>query len=113
MKLSELQEKRVVSISDGSYIGEIIDVNITLDGNIESLVVEKSNQIATYTHDDKLTAFAYPASYGNLSQILDQNGFDISGSFSSTSYVYNSVQYKVYYANDKNTLVNFKISYKF
>ena len=42
MKLSELQEKRVVSISDGSYIGEIIDVNITLDGNIESLVVEKS-----------------------------------------------------------------------
>ena len=42
MKLSELQEKRVVRISDGSYIGEIIDVNITLDGNIESLVVEKS-----------------------------------------------------------------------
>ena len=45
MKLSELQEKRVVSISDGSYIGEIIDVNITLDGNIESLVVEKSKFI--------------------------------------------------------------------
>ena len=77
------------------------------------LVVEKSNQITTYNHDNKLTAFAYPASYGNLSQIVDQNGFDISGSFSSTSYVHDSIQYKVYYANNKNTLTNFKISYKF
>lgn len=77
------------------------------------LVVEKSNQITTYNHDNKLTAFAYPASYGNLSQIVDQNGFDISGSFSSTNYVHDSIQYKVYYANNKNTLTNFKISYKF
>lgn len=77
------------------------------------LVVEKSNQITTYNHDNKLTAFAYPASYGNLKQILDQNGFDISGSFSSTNYVHDSIQYKVYYANNKNTLTNFKISYKF
>lgn len=77
------------------------------------LVVEKSNQITTYNHDNKLTAFAYPASYGNLSKIVDQNGFDISGSFSSTSYVHDSIQYKVYYANNKNTLTNFKISYKF
>lgn len=77
------------------------------------LVVEKSNQITTYNHDNKLTAFAYPASYGNLSTILDQNGFDISGSFSSTNYVHDSIQYKVYYANNKNTLTNFKISYKF
>lgn len=77
------------------------------------LVVEKSNQLTTYNHDNKLTAFAYPASYGNLSKIVDQNGFDISGSFSSTSYVHDSIQYKVYYANNKNTLTNFKISYKF
>lgn len=77
------------------------------------LVVEKSNQLTTYNHDNKLTAFAYPATYGNLSKIVDQNGFDISGSFSSTSYVHDSIQYKVYYANNKNTLTNFKISYKF
>ena len=77
------------------------------------LVVEKSNQLTTYNHDNKLTAIAYPASYGNLSKIVDQNGFDISGSFSSTSYVHDSIQYKVYYANNKNTLTNFKISYKF
>ena len=55
MKLWELQEKRVVSISDGSYIGEIIDVNITLDGNIESLVVEKSKfLISKFSSKDEI-----------------------------------------------------------
>ena len=55
MKLSELQEKRVVSISDGSYSGEIIDVNITLDGNIESLVVEKSKfLISKFSSKDEI-----------------------------------------------------------
>ena len=55
MKLSELQEKRVVSISDGSYIGEIIDVNITLDGNIKSLVVEKSKfLISKFSSKDEI-----------------------------------------------------------
>ena len=55
MKLSELQEKRVASISDGSYIGEIIDVNITLDGNIESLVVEKSKfLISKFSSKDEI-----------------------------------------------------------
>ncbi|MDD6388692.1 MAG: YlmC/YmxH family sporulation protein [Bacilli bacterium] len=55
MKLSELQEKRVVSINDGSYIGEIIDVNITLDGNIESLVVEKSKfLISKFSNKDEI-----------------------------------------------------------
>lgn len=55
MKLSELQEKRVVSISDGSYIGEIIDVNIRLDGNIESLVVEKSKfLISKFSNKDEI-----------------------------------------------------------
>ena len=55
MKLSELQEKRVVSINDGSYIGEIIDVNITLDGNIESLVVEKSKfLISKFSSKDEI-----------------------------------------------------------
>ena len=41
MKLSELQEKDVVDISDGKKIGNIIDINIDNDGNMEGIVVEK------------------------------------------------------------------------
>lgn len=56
MKLSELQNKRIISVKDGSYIGEIIDVNITPTGTIESLVVEKSKfLISKFTTKDEIT----------------------------------------------------------
>lgn len=42
MRLSDLQNKDVVNIIDGKKIGNIIDVNISLDGKMETLVIEKS-----------------------------------------------------------------------
>ena len=41
MRLSELQEKDVINISDGKKIGNIIDVNIDQDGNMAGIVVEQ------------------------------------------------------------------------
>ena len=40
MKLSDLQDKDVVNMSDGKKIGNIIDVNIDLNGNASEIVVE-------------------------------------------------------------------------
>lgn len=42
MRLSDLQHKDVVNVLDGKKIGNIIDININLDGNMDSLIVEKS-----------------------------------------------------------------------
>ncbi len=42
MRLSDLQHKDVVNVLDGKKIGNIIDININLDGNMNSLIVEKS-----------------------------------------------------------------------
>ena len=60
---------------------------------------------------------AYPASYGNISTIIDPNGFDITGSFTksqvavtandSTSQTYNV------YVSSANTNSNFKVSFNF
>lgn len=41
MRLSDLQNKDVLYISDGKVIGRIIDVVINEEGNIEKLIVEK------------------------------------------------------------------------
>lgn len=55
MRLSELQNKRIINVHDGSYIGEIIDVNINISGHIESLVVEKSKfLISRFTTKDEI-----------------------------------------------------------
>ncbi len=42
MRLSDLQSKDVVNVVDGKKVGNIIDVNINIEGHLESLIVEKS-----------------------------------------------------------------------
>ena len=43
MRLSDLQHKDVINISDGKLVGNIIDVIInSLNGNMEKLVIEKN-----------------------------------------------------------------------
>ena len=42
MRLSDLQHKDIVNIQDGKKIGNIIDVKIGENGEMEGLVVEQS-----------------------------------------------------------------------
>ena len=42
MRLSDLQKKDIINISDGIKIGNIIDVNIDDKGTITSLIVDKT-----------------------------------------------------------------------
>ena len=42
MRLSDLQNKDIVNIIDGRKIGNIIDININLEGKMDALIVEKS-----------------------------------------------------------------------
>ena len=42
MRLSDLQNKDIININDGKQIGNIIDINIDMNGKMSGLVVEKS-----------------------------------------------------------------------
>ena len=42
MHLSDLQNKDIVSINDGKKIGNIIDVIIDENGNMNALIIQKS-----------------------------------------------------------------------
>ena len=52
MKLSDLQIKNIVNVLDGKNIGNIIDVNIGYDGNIESLVIEANKKFFSFNRDE-------------------------------------------------------------
>ena len=52
MKLSDLQSKNIVNVLDGKNIGNIIDVNIGYDGNIESLVIEANKKFFSFNKDE-------------------------------------------------------------
>jgi len=55
MRLSDLQNKDIVNIIDGRKIGNIIDININIQGKLEGLVVEKSKfLISMFSNKDEL-----------------------------------------------------------
>ena len=53
MRLSELQNKNLVNVSNGENIGNIIDVNIDYQsGNIKSFIIESKGSILTFLNKD-------------------------------------------------------------
>ena len=53
MRLSELQNKNLVNVSNGKNIGNIIDVNIDYQsGNIKSFIIESKGRILTFLNKD-------------------------------------------------------------
>ncbi len=52
MKLSDLQSKNIVNVFDGKNIGNIIDVNVGYDGNIESLVIESNKKFFSFNREE-------------------------------------------------------------
>lgn len=76
----------------------------------------KGNKTYTYNTNNQRMVFAYPASYGQLTSIQDQNGFEQMKSFEKNSITIKTidgdVEYFVY-MNNANTNTNFKMTYKF
>ena len=53
MRLSELQNRNLVNVSNGKNIGNIIDVNIDYQsGNIKSFIIESKGSILTFLNKD-------------------------------------------------------------
>lgn len=48
MRLSDLQHKDIVNVTDGKKVGNIIDISIDENGSLDSLIVEKSKFILSY-----------------------------------------------------------------
>ena len=97
-----------------SLTGNIVsEYNNTLFVDKNKILTKKSNQVVSYTHANKVMAFAYPSEYGALSKIVDQNGFDITGTFSATTFMYGSVSFRVYCTTTPNTLSGFNVTFKF
>ncbi len=51
MRLSELQTKKIISMSNGKNIGSIIDAVINEKGQIDSLIIESSKSIFNLNKD--------------------------------------------------------------
>ena len=64
MRLSELQLKEIINISNGKRIGMIVDVIVSTNGNIEKLVLEEKR-------GRKFTKEEYEVSWNQIIKIGD------------------------------------------
>lgn len=56
MRLSDLQNKDVINVVDGKKIGNIIDVSLDTNGNMNGLIVEKTKFfISFFTSKDEVS----------------------------------------------------------
>ena len=51
MRLSDLQDKDIINLVDGKKIGNIIDVFISNDGKIESLLIERKKFFSIFSNN--------------------------------------------------------------
>ena len=51
MRLSDLQAKKIISVTSGRNLGNIIDVNINDSGKVETLMIEQGRNIFSLNRD--------------------------------------------------------------
>lgn len=84
--------------------------------SLTKLVQTKGNKSLTFTANNQCLAFAYPASYGSLTSIIDPNNFNVTSTFTKYSVSLSlgglSKDYFVY-VNEASTVSGFTVSFKY
>ena len=84
---------------------------------IASVTASKTNQTKSYTITSARPCFAYPATFGTLTSILDKTGFEIISGFNVQTLAFTisgtSISYKIYTLKNLTTLTAYNITYKF
>lgn len=57
MRLSELQSKKIVDIDSGSNVGNVVDINITSDGKIESFIVDVGKSFLSLNRESDIPIY--------------------------------------------------------
>jgi hypothetical protein len=81
-------------------------------------IAPKANKSITLNGSNQYIYFCYPASYGNLTSIKDQNGFTVTDAFNqytATLFVGGGLveSYKIYRTTDPTTVVNAIFQFNF
>ena len=95
------------------YVG-VSSTDTLTETDIKALtkkVETKGNKTINYTTKQSYMVFAYPVSYGAISSIIDQNGFNVTDSFVRNTVTVNSVEYYVYCSNQCSGTYTMKFNY--
>ena len=57
MRLSDLQNKKIININSGKSIGNIMDIEVLDTGKIESLIIEQSKNIFSLNRESEIRLY--------------------------------------------------------
>ena len=81
------------------------------------VIQAKGNKSFTFNANNEVCVIAYPAGYGNLRQVIDQNNFDVTGTFVQKQVqvtgLDGTAQNYIVYTNSASTLSGFKFTFNF
>ena len=95
------------------YIGVSITNTLT-ETDITALTKKletKGSKTVNYTTAQSYMVFAYPKSYGAISSVIDQNGFNVTDSFTQSTITVGTVEYYVYISNQCSGSYTIKFNY--
>ena len=91
-----------------STTGTLTETDVTA---LTKKVETKGSKTVNYTTSQSYMVFAYPSSYGAISSVIDQNGFNVTDSFVRNTVTVNSVEYYVYISNQCSGTYTMKFNY--
>ena len=101
------------------YVGSVTSAvpNETEVKLITSVAATKTNQTKVYTITNSRFCFAYPASFGSLTSILDNIGDEIISGFAIQTVNFtigaNTINFKIYTLKSPVTVTSFTVQFKF
>ena len=57
LRLSDLQNKKIININSGKSIGNIMDIEVLDSGKIESLIIEQSKNIFSLNRESEIRLY--------------------------------------------------------
>ena len=95
------------------YYGKSASSTISDFTGLTSDVKAKGQKTYKFTTNNEYMVMAYDSSYGNLSSILDGNGFETIGGWTKSSITVDGFTYFVYVSNSPTTDTNASFTFKY
>ncbi len=118
---AQLNTNILVEFAAPTYNGVLTNANVNQTNikNLTKTIRKKANHSnVIYNPTLQRYVYAYPTIYGDLLNIIDQNNFDVTSSFTKTVMSFTladltSENYNVYVSNSDTTQTNFKLNFNF
>lgn len=80
---------------------------------LNKMLKPREDMTVSVISDNEYITFLYNSTYGKLTSILDENGFENIGDFHVSEEIFNNIGYYVYTTENKITCEKFKYTFKF